>query len=533
MAHLETAPHADPMVTETTRMTRAAGVLASASLFSRILGYARDMAIAWVFGAGLYSDAFIAAFRVPNLLRRLFGEGTLSLAFIPIFSQTLSHRGRSEALALATTAIRYLGGAMAVLLVLGFVGAPVLVRLVAPGFAVDPQKFTLTLHLTRIMLPYLLVAGFLGIAMGVLNALGIFAPPALAPAGLNLTMLAAIGLGVLLAPGMDRLVSWLALGVVAGGALQLGLQIPFLWRCGMRPGLGSWKPVPGLASIGRMLPPAVFGASIFQINILVGTLLGSLLADGSVSYLFFADRLVQFPLGIFALSAAMASLPSFARQAGIGDLHGLQRTLDYGLRHVLFIMLPAVAGLMVLRRPIVAVLFEHGAFGPEAARLTAQALLCYAPGVWAVAAVRMIAPVFFALSDTRSPVAAALAALVANAILGVALMQPLGHAGIALGTSLASIVNLVLLLKALERKLGRLVLVRSTPAYLRMVGCAAAMGGGVHLLAGWAIPAAGVPSVFGLAGCIAAGVVIYGALALVSGSREMRELLMMLFRRRV
>lgn len=521
------------MTFETTRMTRAAGVVASATLLSRLLGYARDMAIAWVFGAGLHSDAFIAAFRIPNLLRRLFGEGAFSMAFIPVFSETLAEKGRVEAMKLAATVLRYLFSILVVMSVLGIWVAPVLVRAVAPGFWDDPEKFLLTLHLTRIMLPYLFFVGMLALAMGILNGVGVFAPPAMAPICLNLTMLAAVGLGWFLASDSTGRAIWLAAGVLIGGLIQLGLQVPFLGRSGLKPGLGSWRLHSDLLRISRMLLPAVFGTAVFQINILVGTLLGSLLGDGSVSYLFFADRLVQFPLGIFAMSAATASLPSFSRQAGQGDMDGLRRTLDYGLRHVLFVMFPAMAGLMVLGEPIVALLFEHGAFGREASELTAQALLWYASGIWAVAAVRVAVPVFYALGDTRSPVMAAVASLAVNAAVGAALMVTMGHKGIALGTSLASVLNLVLLLRALRHRLGRLEFGRSAASYLRMILCAAAMGAGVYLLAQRVIPANGGGSMIpGLCVSIAGGVGFYGGLSLMSGSREMKNLLSMLSRRR-
>ncbi|MGD8250861.1 MAG: murein biosynthesis integral membrane protein MurJ [Desulfobacterales bacterium] len=513
-------------------MTRAAGIVAGLTLLSRLLGYVRDMAIAWVFGAGLYTDAFIAAFRIPNLLRRLLGEGALSLAFVPVFCERLGAKGRDEAMALAGSVFRYLAVVLTVLLAAAYLAAPGLVRLVVPGFAEDPQQVALTLHLTRIMLPYTVVVGLLALSMGVLNGVGRFGPPAAAPACLNVTMLAAIATGVLWTPDPRERLVWVAAGVLTGGVAQLCLQLPYLRQAGFNPRLGSWRRHPDLTRIGRMMPPAVFGAAAFQINILIGTLLGSLLTDGSISYLFFADRLIQFPLGLIALSVATAGLPTFSRLVEKGDLAGLRHTLDVSMRGVLFLTLPAMAGLVALRKPVVGLLFEHGAFSSHAGELTAQALLWYAVGLWAVAGLRVVLPVFFALQDCRSPVAAAGLSLLVNAAAGAALMTWMGHGGIALGTSIASILNLALLLRNLARRLGSVGSRRSAGSFLRMATCSLIMGGGVHLMAErLCVQTSGIEAFLGLVGCVAGGMMIYGVLSLITGSQELRMLLWAVFRR--
>ncbi|MFZ7128675.1 MAG: murein biosynthesis integral membrane protein MurJ [Desulfobacterales bacterium] len=521
-----------PTSSETACVRRAAGVVASATFLSRLLGYLRDMTIAWVFGAGLYSDAFIAAFRIPNLVRRLFGEGAFGMAFIPVFSEILRRDGKADACAFTGTTLRYLWILLVMIVAASLAFAPQLVRMVAPGFGADADKFALTLSLTRIMLPYMLIVGFLALAMGVLNGMGSFAAPAFAPAFLNVAMIGALGAGIMLGRDPAAIAMMLASAVLVGGLLQVALQIPSLRTCGLRFRSGSWKPHPGLMRVGRDILPAVFGTSVFQINILIGTLLGSLLGDGSVSYLFFADRIVQFPLGIFAVSAATASLPSLSRQADVGDLDGLRRTLEYGMRHVSFVMLPAMVGLVVLREPIVSQLFEHGAFDREAARLTAQALLWYALGIWAVAAIRIISPALFALKDARTPAFAAAVSLGTQVSLGLLLMRVMGHSGIALSTSVASIINLLLLLIVMRRRLGRTRVAASAAVYGHMLGCALLMGGAVRLLSGkLAQLGGGSVTTSGLLICLTAGVVVYGGISVVTGSREMRELLSMIYRR--
>jgi putative peptidoglycan lipid II flippase len=515
------------------QVRRAAGVVAAATLLSRLLGYARDMAIAWIFGAGIFSDAFIAAFRLPNLLRRLLGEGALNMAFIPVFSDTLSRSGPRAAVSLAATAFRHLAVLLVAGTVAGLLISPFLAGMVAPGFVGTGDKFELTLGLVRVMMPYLPIVGLLALFTGVLNAMGVFGPPALAPALLNLGMLSALGLSRWMGAGPHNAVIWLAWGVLAGGILQLALQLPALGRCGFRFAAGSWRPPPELLRMARRIPPAVLGVAVFQINILVGTLLASLLEDGSVSYLFFADRLVQFPLGLVATSAAVASLPAFSRMAAAGDMDGLDRTLDYGLRNVLFLMLPAAVGLGVLARPIVSMLFERGAFQARDAGLTAQALVWYACGIWAVAATRVITPAFYALHDVRTPVLAGAFCIAANLAAGVALMGPMGHCGVALATALASVAHLALLLWALSRR--GLVVRRNASARAtgRMAACAAGMGAVVFILVQWLVPeAAGPPPIAGVAACTAAGVLIYGGLSLVAGVREARGLMTLLTTRR-
>ncbi len=440
-------------VSENRRVAKAAGVVGAATLLSRIFGFARDVVIAYFFGAGLSSDAFFVAFRIPNLLRRLFAEGSLSIAFIPVFSEYLAKRGSEEAFKMARSAMRLLSVILVLVAMTGILLSPIIIRLIAPGFIDSPEKLSLTILLTRIMFPYIFFIGLVALAMGILNVLDHFAAPALAPVFLNFAMICSV---FILSPHLENPVVGLAIGVIAGGILQLSLQIPFL----IKKKIYFWKKTtffhPGLKKIGLLMLPAIFGAAVYQINILIGTLLASLLPEGSVSYLYYADRLVQFPLGIFAIATATAVLPSLSRQAAANDMKDFKKTFTFAMKLVFFITIPSMIGLIVLREPIVALLFKRGAFSPEAVRLTAFALLCYSTGLWAFSAVRVVISTFYALQDTKTPAKMAVYSIIANLVLGIILMVPLAHGGLALATALSSMLNLGLLLVILKRKLGSL-----------------------------------------------------------------------------
>lgn len=510
---------------ENSRVTKAAGVVGAATFLSRIFGFIRDVVIAAFFGASMSSDAFFVAFRIPNLLRRLFAEGSLSVAFVPVFTEYLTRKGRAEAFDLARAAIWVLSIIVAGVAVLGVLFSPLVIRVIAPGFVDEPLKFALTVNLTRLTFPYIFFICLVALSMGILNTLGHFAAPALAPVMLNLAM---IGAAFLVCPHLETPVYGLAYGVLLGGLLQLILQIPFL----IKKGVFFWRRAglrhPGLKKVGRLMLPTIFGAAVYQINILVGTLLASLLPEGSVSYLYYADRLVQFPLGVFAIAMATAVLPSISRQAAKKDYRGVEETFGHAIRQVLFITMPAMVGLIVLREPIVALLFKRGAFDLYNVQLTAQALLYYGVGLWAFSAVRVVVATFYALQDTRTPVRMAVISVVANIILGVILMRYLAHGGLALATSLASMLNLALLLAALSKRLGRLDLGQIGRSALKTVLCSLAMGVAVWLVAAAIIPGLEgglMPLLLGLAGTILAGMVSYAGFAYLVKNNEMAMIL--------
>ena len=438
------------------RAASAARLLTLMTLISRILGYVRDMLIAWTFGTGLFTDAFIAAFRIPNVLRRLFGEGALSMGFIPIYHACLRREGPSGARRLAASAAQMLVLILVPVVILGVVGSPWIARLIAPGYPVGSPVYAMTVELTRIMWPYLLFAGLVALMAGILNAQGHFAAPALAPVGLNLVLIITLLLAAEFTMSAAVRVRALAVGVVIAGGIQLLIQLPALRARKITLWRPEPSPHPDLAAVGRMALPAVLGTASLHFNIVIGTLLASFLAPGSISSLFFADRLIQFPLGLFAVSASTALLPGLSRLAAEADWPQFVATFQKAMRLVWFITLPAITGLVVLCAPIVQVLLERGAFSSNSTRLTSEAVLCYGTGLWAYAGLRIVQTTFYALKDARTPLVAAVAGMVINLVLGAVLMRFLAHKGIALATAVAAIANLGLLLIALRRRFGNM-----------------------------------------------------------------------------
>jgi putative peptidoglycan lipid II flippase len=505
-------------------VARAAGVVAAATLLSRILGFARDALIAWTFGAGFSSDAFLAAFRIPNLFRRLVGEGTLNAAFIPVITEALWKGGHDRANALFAAAFRVLAPLLAGVSALGVVAAPWLVTLITPGFS--GAKLELTVTLTRLMFPYLLAAGLAALCIAALNVYGCFSAPALAPAVLNIAI---IGFLLAVAPRLERPVLGLAAGVLCGGAAQLVWLAPHLLRHRLRVWPRGVVDRADLARMGRLMLPALLGGAVYQVNILAGTLLASLLKEGSVSYLYYADRLVEFPLGVVAMAGATAVLPSLAREAAAGDAGAMGATFGYAFRLVSFIALPAAAGLVLLAEPVVALLFRRGEFGAVDVQLTAQALSYYALGLWAFSVSRVVVSVFFALQKSATPLRAAALSILANLLLGWALMKPLAHCAMALAASLASILNLVLLLAALRHEVAAGQWRGIAGSLGRSLLGSAVMAGGVMALSRVLIPGWREAETLHLAWTVAlsviAGGLLYMASAALLRSPELRGLL--------
>ena len=529
-----TAQHNVDANSDNTHVTQAAGIVSIATLLSRTLGYVRDMVMASYFGAGLVSDAFIAAFRIPNLLRRLFGEGSLSIAFVSVFTRCLSRQGRLEAERLACSALRLLTVVLLIASGVAILFAPAIVHLVAYGFTDDPQKYELCVRLTRLMMPYVFFVGLVALCMGILNVLGHFAAPALAPTLLNMSMVGTVVVFSWLSPSQTTRVTGLAVGVLFGGALQLGLQIPFLVKNGIR----FWRAAPlwhpAMRQVLILMGPAVFGAAVYQVNSLVICLLGSLLSQGSITYLYYADRLIQFPLGLFAIALATAVLPTLSRQAAEEQWDALRSTFGHAIRLIFFITLPSMAGLIVLRVPIVALLFRHGAFGDESTRLTADALLYYGVGLWAYSAVRILIYAFYALNDTRTPAVMATVSIAANVALGVLLMQPMQHNGLALALSLASVLHLGLLFMALRKKMGAIGWQRIAGSVSRSGLCATLMGLSVWQLSQWATPQGinGRSSLaIGVILCIFAGIAVFIGLAFIFRAPELGAVKELMFKR--
>ena len=510
---------------EEVRITKKAGLVAGVTLVGRIFGFIRDSAMAWFFGTGFISDAFFVAFRIPNLLKRLFAEGILSLAFIPVFMEYLSARGKEEAFYLARSVFLVSFLILSLLTIAGFFLAPALVILFAPGFAPFPEKIALTVSLTRIMFPFVLFIGLSAISMGVLNTFGHFASPSLSPMMINLSMIGAIWF---ISPQMTVPVKGLAIGVVIGGVLQMVIQAPFL----LKTGIFLKKKVhlfhQGLKKVGSRTVPAALGASVFQINMLLDTLIASFLSEGSISHLYYADRLVQFPLGLFGIAAAMALLPSLSREASLKNYDALIESIRFSLKMVLFVTVPAMAGLVILREPIIALLFERGAFDAESVRSTAGALLYYGLGLWAFTTVRIVVSTFYALQDARTPLLIALVCIAVKISLALVFMQFLDYKGLALSTSLASALNLFLLIRALRMRLGRIRWGDTALSLLNTIAGTIVMSFGVAAAGRLIMPASDASFMVrlsGLFGSILVGIVIYAACSIIFKHREIQVLL--------
>lgn len=419
------------------------------TLVSRVLGLVRDVVIAAAFGAGTGTDAFFVAFRIPNFLRRLFAEGAFSQAFVPVLSEYRAGRSEDEVRDLVSHVAGTLGVVLLVVTAAGVLAAPVLVYAFAPGFADEPGKAALTAALLQLTFPYLLFVSLTAFAGGILNAWGRFAVPAVTPALLNLAL---IGGAIWLAPRLAEPVTALAWGVLAGGAAQLAFQLPFLWRLGLlvRPRLR--RAHEGVRRILRLIVPALTGVSVVQVNLLVDTLIASFLVTGSVSWLYYSDRLMEFPLGVFGIALATVILPSLSARRAEGDARQFDATLDWALRLTVVIAVPATLGLALLAVPMLSTVFQHGAFGEYGVRMASLSLAAYALGLAAFIGVKVLAAGFYAAQEMRAPVRIAVVAMVSNVVLNLALVGPLAHAGLALATSLAAWLNAGLLLRGLRAR---------------------------------------------------------------------------------
>ena len=439
------------MKQERSEITRAAGLIGLATFSSRILGFVRDIVLAGLFGAGMVSDAFFLAYRIPSMLRELFAEGSMSSAFIPVFTETLTQKNREEARTLASATFTTLLIIVSLVTLIAIWMAPWIVRAIAPGFTDELGKFNLTVMLSRFMFPYLIFISLAALAMGILNSLRAFAAPAFSPVLFNVLIIAA---ALYLSPHFTEPIFGVAIGVCLGGLAQFLIQVPSLKRQGMLPSFRLDPFHPGVKRIGWLILPSMIGLSVTQVNLLVNTLLASFLEEGSLTYLFYGMRLVLFPLGIFGIALGTAILPTLSQQAAAGQIDDLKKTLTFGLRMVFFIIIPSMVGLMVLRVPIIHLFFEHGEFTSAATWGTATAVAFYAIGLPAFAGTRIVVAAFYSLKDTKTPVKVAIFAMVLNIILNLALMGPLGHGGLALATSLSALLNMTILIWIIHRRLN-------------------------------------------------------------------------------
>ena len=409
------------------------------TLLSRITGFVRDTLLAILFGAGIAMDAFVVAFRIPNLLRRLFAEGAFSQAFVPVLGEYRQRRGDEATRELAGKVLAVLAAGLAVVTLIGIVAAPAVVYLSAAGFAKDADKFALTVAMVRICFPYILFVSLVSFASGLLNTYGAFKAPAFTPVLLNLSFIA---FALLVAPRLDQPVMALAWAVFVGGIAQLAFQVPFLKHIGMLP-RPRWDPRDeGVIRILKLMAPAALGVSIAQVSLLINTQIASWLADGAVSWLYYADRLMEFPSAMLGVALGTVILPSLVRHHQAADPGAYSRLLDWGLRVTLLLAMPAAVGLGMLAAPLIATLFWHGdVFTRHDVMMTRNALIAYAAGLGGIILVKILAPGFYARQNIRTPVKVAIVTLVITQLLNAALVPWLGHAGLALAISLGACFN--------------------------------------------------------------------------------------------
>jgi putative peptidoglycan lipid II flippase len=518
------------LVSEKRRIARAAGLMSVATFISRVLGYIRDMILAFYLGATGLSDTFFVAFRIPNLMRELFAEGSMASALIPVLTEYQS-REREETVKLVRITFTFILIFVGLVCAAGIYFAPALVTVIAPGFLESPGKFSTTVLLTRIMFPFLLFISLAALLMGSLNTKRVFFIPALAPAMLNITIITTV---FLLVSRFGEPVVAVAVGVAVGGFVQFAFQCPSFLRQGysMRPHAGFGHP--GLLKIAKLVLPATVGMAVAQINIVVSNILASFLAEGSITYLFYSMRLVQFPIGVFGVAMGMAVLPSLSEHAANKKHDLLRDDFSFALRLLFFISVPAMAGLIALRGPIVNLLFQRGLFDYSATLGTADALLYYATGVWAFVGVRVVTATFYSLQDTRTPVKAAAVALAANILLSLMLMGPMKHSGLAFANALASMLNFLMLFALLRRKLGRLQ-TRKIIASLTRTGAASIVMGLLSwsMLRGdlWTGPGNVLLKAGHLTGAIVFSVLCYIFVTRVLGSEELGFVLGLIRRR--
>jgi len=512
-------------------IARSTTVVSSATLASRIFGLIREQTFAFIFGAGFATDAFVAAFRIPNLLRDLFAEGALSAAFIPVFTETLTHKGKPEAFRMANRLSSVLIVGLSVIIVLGILITPGIVNLIAPGFKAIPGKSEVTAVMARIMFPFLLLVSMAAVSMSMLNTLRRFAVPAFSPVLFNLALIVT---GYLICPYFHPPIVGMALGVLLGGLGQWGIQALALRREGYAFRFEPLISDPGVRRILWLMTPAVIGLASTQISIFVNTQIASLLPQGSVSYLNFSFRLMYFPLGIFGVAVATVTLPVVSSFAAKKDVGGILSTAGSSLKLIFFLTIPSIVFLCLAARPMISVLYQHGRFTAADTGHTARALVFYAFGLLAYSSVRVIAPIFYALGDTKTPAGISILAVAVNIALCLTLKGPLGYRGLALATSISATVNLTFLLILLTRRVGSLEFRELAEAFAKVLACSLVAAGallGAQALWPWIQKASLLMKIVHLGFLGAAGAGSYLAAASVLKIKELR-LLLGFFRKR-
>ena len=514
-------------------LLKSAGAMGLMTAISRIFGLIRDIFTTMYLGTGTGADAFNLAYRIPNLLRRLVAEGTMTAAFVPVFTEYSKKNSQEKMWDFANKFFFTLTLILAVAAVIGIIFARWIVKVIGFGFKAVPGKIDLTTSLTQIMFFYLLFIGLAALAMAILNSFDIFAAPAFTPVLLNIAIIAA---AYFLSPRFKDPSYAFAIGVLIGGFLQIAFQIPFLVKKGMRFRPRISLSHPAIRKVGLLMVPGFFGVGIIQINVFISTIIASSLAEGSVSSLIYANRITEFVLGIFAVSISTVILPLMSRQVIDEGIEAMKRTLSYALRLIFYITIPATVGLIILRVPIIRVLFQRGRFDSQSVEMTAYPLIFFGLGLSIFAAIRVIAPSFYSLKDTKTPVKTAAAAMVANVILALILITPFQHGGIALALTLSSCLNLFLLLYIFQKRHGRIGKRELLISLVKIAIASLVMGAVCWWLTELTNIAAQqrfLTQLWQLIMIILASVACYVIMTLILRSEETKELLGVIFRREI
>lgn len=507
------------------QLAKSATIIGFATLCSRLLGFIRDIVIARLFGIYIYAQAFVIAFKIPNLFRDLLGEGAANAALVPVFSEYSVKHTKQEFWELANVVLNLLLVILMAITILGIVFSPLIVRLIAPGFIASPEKLEATIRLNRIIFPYVMLACLAAYSMGILNSLKHFAVPAFAPCLLNISI-------IIFALIFGEGIKGLAQGVLVGGVLQLAIQIPVLYRKGFRFRLFRRFSHPGAYTIGKLMLPRILSSSIYQLNNFVDTIFGSLaliVGEGGVAVLYYSYRLIQFPLGVFSNALSQAMLPTFSTLALEDDFEKLKLTLAFGLRASFFVMLPASIGFMVLARPIISGIFQGGRFDLSSVGLTANALFFYSIGLFAYAVTKILQSCFFALKDTVTPTKVAFAALFLNVIFNSILMFPMKISGLALATSLSGIITSLILFFLLKKRLGNIDTKIIFASFVRILSASLCMGAVCFVfLKNYSM----ANRFINLASLLILGLLSYIAFCFIFKVRELRELWLWISKRK-
>ena len=511
-------------MTSKKKLIKSTAIVGSGIMTSRVLGFIRDIFIANFFGTKIFAQAFIMAFTVPNVLRQLVAEGAVNTVLVPVLTEYRAKEDKKEFLHFTNVLFNLFLLALFLITIIGIMASPVLVRLIAPGFIMDPYKLTMTIEITRILFPYILLVGLTSYCMGVLNTYKHFAAPAFSSAVFNATLI--VGM-LLLYRNFE--ITYLALLVLAGGVVQLLLQAFPMRRRGVVFNLRAGFLHKGAKKVGRLLLPRAVGAGIYQINIVVDRMLASLhliVGKGAVAALYYGNRLFQLPLALFSIAIATAMLPTMSSLAMEKDTEKLKKTIAFSIKNMLFLSSPAAIGLIVLARPIIKVIFERGEFTPHATDITSTVLAFYALGLVAYGGIRILVTAFYAMQDTVTPVKIAFITLIVNIVLNVILMVPLQAGGLALATSIAGFVNVSFLFIMLKNRIGQFFDRREIIRFLlKIISASFIMGLLAHMLMSSASWDGGIKDAITLVSIILISIAVYLSTSMILKVREIRAVL--------